>query len=108
MGQNVITSTPSAGTFSGLVPEIKRTTKAVYVPTPHGYRLARIQKFSVPTFVPSGYELRDKKKRDRSCESPDEGGDEENLERSLRRAKVAAFDIILSNYDLDTFCTLTY
>ena len=98
MGQNII-NMPSLGAT-------KRSVKAVYVPTPHGYRLARIQKFSVPTFVPEGYELRNKKQRQLKVDSVT--NEEENLERSLRRSKINAFDLILCNYDLDCFVTLTY
>lgn len=108
MRQNVIIPPSQKNLPKGLVPEVKRTVKAVYIPTPFGYRLARIQKFSQPTFIPSGYELRGEKKGKCAKKGEGECNDEENLERSLRRAKINAFDLIISNYELDTFCTLTY
>ena len=56
-------------------------------------------------FVPEGYELRGEKKKPQVSSTSDP---EDNLERSLRRAKIAAFDLILCNSDLDCFVTLTY
>jgi hypothetical protein len=107
MGQNVIIQ-PDKLKPSLPLTTTKKNVRAVYIPTPNGYRLARIQKFSNPTFVPSGYELRSDGRS--KVEIPHESGtnDEDNAKRSLRRAKSTAFDLILSNYDLDTFCTLTY
>ena len=64
MRQNVITL-PFESLHKLPATTTKKNVKAVYVPTPYGYKLARIQKFSVPTFVPAGYESRsDGKSRD--------------------------------------------
>ncbi len=107
MRQNVITL-PFESLHKLPATTTKKNVKAVYVPTPYGYKLARIQKFSVPTFVPAGYESRsDGKSRD-IPEILNECSEEEKLRRSLRRAKQNAFDLVLSNPDLDTFCTFTY
>lgn len=109
MGQNIITSPLEKNLFEPFT-TTKKNVRAVYVPTPYGYRLARIQKFSTPTFVPSGYELRNDGRVPKELPELEERitNDEENAKRALRRAKTSAFDLILSNYDLDTFCTLTY
>ncbi|MBO5010080.1 MAG: hypothetical protein J6D20_05225 [Clostridia bacterium] len=109
MGQNVITSATKNNFLDNLA-TTKKNVRAVYIPTPHGYRLARIQKFSIPTFVPAGYELRNdgRAPKELPFEDEHESNPEENAKRSLRRAKSSAFDLILSNSDLDAFCTLTY
>lgn len=109
MGQYVITPTYLKN-LSEPFTTTKKNVRAVYVPTTYGYRLARIQKFSTPTFVPSGYELRNdgRSPKELPFEEEHETDPEENAKRSLRRAKSTAFDLILSNYDLDAFCTLTY
>ncbi len=102
------------------VPEsaIKFTSRAKYIPQQDGsFRLVQIQNFSSPMFRESGWETENK------CSnllfSPDDYDIENtsencadysaaNLERATRRAKINAFDIILSNPDLDTFATFTF
>ena len=97
------------------------TTRAKYYYQPDGtIRLASIQQFSVPRFVPSGYELRDKASAlgapvvdPEEIDFLEEGRDsatflQENIERATRRARKNAFDMIMCNPDLDMFCTFTY
>ena len=106
------------------VPEsaTKFTTRAKYIPQSDGsLRLVQIQNFSVPKFRPSGWEdsaqslLFDpsdyvidgvESDSDEFEEVPDYTA--ANIARAVRRAKINAFDIILSNPDLDTFATFTF
>lgn len=80
-----------------------------------------MQEFNRPVFLEQGYEIAEKTvKKPHTFQqfsvNFDEGGDEEtsttkskqNLSRALRRAKQTVFDLILCNYDMDVFCTLTY
>lgn len=90
-------------------------TRAIYYPTEDGLRLARIETFSRPVFVPEGWEKRKAPSR------PPEGDAEEqqervhtadeavlNARRAIRRAKQRAFDLIMCNEDMNLFATLTY
>lgn len=100
--------------------EVIFPVRAKYIPqSDGGYRLATIQRFSIPKFRKSGYEL---------C-GPDEASDVsdvvavsadvdetsrelkrdvDDVLRAIKRAQQNAFDIILSNPELDTFATFTY
>lgn len=87
---------------------VKFCVRAVYIPLPDGTRkLARVQKFSFPVFLLDGWELDCEPKRKKEKEENKEPTPE-NIERAVRRAKNEAFDFILCNADLDTFCTFTY
>lgn len=98
--------------------ELKKRVRAKYVILPDGQRkLVCVQSFDKPFFLPSGWELdsRSGDVPDFLGEDPDEDPDEcsadfsaANIKRASRRAKINAFDIILSNPDLDTFATFTY
>ena len=91
--------------------------RAKYYPMPDGsFRLAGVQQFNVPRFTPSGWEERGKKVDFGGDISPDEVENLEtgreaaafDVERATRRARKNAFDLIMCNPDLDTFCTFTY
>lgn len=102
--------------------EVYKTVRAKYIPTENGFRLAKIQSFSVPKFRADGFELSDNDKRKASVIVPDDSIDElaeldiiadpdpdpNDILRAIKRAQINAFDVILSNPDLDTFVTLTY
>lgn len=80
--------------------------------------LAAVQKFSVPKFKESGWELcRDKEELYTRLEfAADTAEEKENgtessvsdIMRATRRSKIMAFDFIMANPDLDTFVTFTY
>lgn len=89
--------------------------KAKYVRLPDGsLKLLSIQEFSQPRFIPEGWELPGKNKK---IVSSDDGSDIDMDEktrsaffdklRAVRRAKIACFDTIQCNPDLDTFVTMT-
>ena len=87
--------------------------RAKYVPDGvGGVRLAMVQGFSYPVFNPSPHPERESTPQ--AFESAlDEAeveiiGAEDDIERASRRAKIAAFDKILCNFDLDTFATFTF
>ena len=91
--------------------------RAKYIPQRDGtMKLALVQCFSQPKFRKSGWEQSDLgkvPKAPRVDEDPDIVDDPRepelsDIERATRRAKINAFDIILSNPDLDTFATFTY
>ncbi len=94
---------------------IKHNCRAKYIPQPDGtMRLASIQSFDRPLFAESGYEIADravnppkKYKSDEADEAISSEQREEYIARAVRRAKVNAFDLILSNPDLDRFATFT-
>ena len=88
---------------------VKKPVRATYVPTSEGLKLARVQSFSRPIFLEDGFEsCKTSKVSIKGRKADGEGAEDENVDRSLRRAKRAAFDLILCNPDLDAFCTLTY
>lgn len=96
--------------------------KAVYYPQPDGgLRLARVQVFDTPRFIPAGWEeINDTKERRAGAFAPDDdaptsdeissdvkdGGSD--LRRCVRRARRNAYDLIMSNPDLNAFVTYTY
>lgn len=94
-------------------PAEKFHARAKYIPDGSGgLRLAMVQGFTFPMFNPDAD--KSAQKRDGVPQEPPEGGlaDKEasmaDVERATRRAKIAAFDKILCNPDLDTFATFTY
>ena len=91
---------------------LRHKVRAKYIPQSDGsVRLAMVQKFDRPVFIDSGWECCDKddtKKYHSTTKDDGETDPAANVERATRRAKIAAFDLILSNPDLDTFLTLTY
>lgn len=91
----------------------KYHARAKYIPDGQGgFRLAMVQGFSFPMFNPDADKLA--QKRDGVPQEPSEDGSADretslaDIERASRRAKIAAFDKILCNPDLDTFATFTY
>lgn len=81
--------------------------KAKYIPQPDGtLKLAMIQSFNRPVFNPDQIEIeKDVHKED--VEIYGKSTAEEKIRRATRRAKLAAFDKILCNPDLNTFATFT-
>lgn len=116
-------------TLHASVMEVKHYTRAKYYRTPEGVtKLMQIQQMSVPAFRVPGYEEperleslfdeaadacadREPIEEDATPTEPTEADasaeDLTNKRRSLRRAKITAFDKILCNPDLDTFATFT-
>ena len=94
--------------FSSSEALVKHTVKAKYIPLPEGgERLAMIERSGLPIFSPEGWEkVEDSRLTVSTSAAP--SSPEENEKRALRRAKQAAFDLILCNHGLDTFATLTY
>lgn len=100
--------------------EVIFPVRAKYIPEADGgYRLASIQRFSIPKFRKAGYELCtsddavdvsvDVIESDTVDETARElKRDAADVIRAIKRAQNNAFDIILSNPDLDTFATFTY
>lgn len=106
---------------------IQYPARAKYYPTKDGkFKLAMLETFSTAKFapIPRG-EFPDLKLLDQSSRSSpaeDEDGDAppddiftaaderdwHNIERAIRRAQLAAFDVIMCNYDMNWFGTLTY
>ena len=93
------------------------TTRAKYYRQSDGsLRLASIQHFNAPKFVPSGYERRESEhvvadeidRLEDGCQTADESPSIGNIERATRRARKNAFDLIMCNPDLDAFATFTY
>ena len=92
--------------------------RAKFIPAADGgTRLASIQKMSLPVFGEGGLEVLHKFSPSHDSGeaadiiTPEEGvapPTAENIRRAERRAKAAAFDLILCNPDLDTFATFTY
>lgn len=99
---------------------LRRPVRAKYYPQSDGsLKLATIQAFDVPFFMPSGWEFPDKSNDhndiDNDIDNDIEGEDIEddepkngNKERARRRARIATYDLVMSNPHLDTFITLTY
>lgn len=84
-------------------------SRAKYIPDGKGgWRLAMVQTFSFPIFKDNGLEELNTKQSEQMFGEQSEAIKAEYARRALRRAKVAAFDLILCNNDLDTFCTFTY
>lgn len=95
---------------------IRRAVRAKYYPQSDGsLRLATIQEFNCPFFLPKGWEFEpigsNHNDIDNDIEA-DEIGDDEvkpgNQERARRRARIATYDLVMSNPQLNTFVTLTY
>ena len=95
--------------------------RAKYVPTPDGgVRLAAVQSMSFPVYGEGNLELihrvfhrMDEEEEDSrddigAADSSGEATPPTDTRRAQRRAKIAAFDYILCNHDLDTFATFTY
>lgn len=96
---------------------VKHNARATYFPTPYGLQLLRIQEFNRAVFLEQGFESVEKSVEKSllfeqyEMQIDDEADAEKkkaNLSRALRRAKQNVFDMVLCNYDLDLFCTLTY
>ena len=90
---------------------LRHKVRAKYIPQSDGsVRLAMVQKFDRPVFIASGWECCDKDDSKKYHSTTKDGTTDpaSNIERATRRAKIAAFDLILCNPDLDTFLTLTY
>ena len=89
--------------------EVYGKCRAKYYPTVNGeYRLASVQMFDRPVFRRSGF-VALSGDEDRAEQMFGEGSSpKENRERATRRAKIAAFDLIACNPDLDSFCTFTF
>lgn len=89
---------------------LRHKVRAKYIPQSDGsVRLAMVQKFDRPVFMPAGWECCDKDDTKKYHSTTNSDTDPAaNIERATRRAKIAAFDLILCNPDLDTFLTLTY
>lgn len=70
--------------------------------------LAQVQQFNTARFREEGWERLfspDKATKARTPGTPSKPGD---VARATRRAKIAAFDFIMCNHDLDLFATFTY
>lgn len=93
---------------------LRYKVRAKYYPQPDGsYRLSTIQAFDKPFFRPAGWELDKADKGGFISDHADEDEDDDsrklgNAERARRRARIATFDLVMSNPQLDTFITLTY
>lgn len=99
--------------------QVKFFCRAKYYRTAAGQmKLAQVQQMSIPAFrVPGFEEIKQEKisamfedMEERAGETEDEKAEPEDIRyryRSLRRAKITAFDKILCNPDLDTFATFT-
>lgn len=99
---------------------LRSNARATFYPTSEGLRLARVQVFDTPRFKPTGWEVvnDDSHPFDRQEESPlidvidrDEqphAAERLDIIRAARRARRNAFDLIMSNPDLDAFATFTY
>lgn len=104
------------------VPEkhVLQNARATYYPTPDGLRLARVQVFDTPKFRPDGWEkVNQEKPSFGEASAPDdepldvreegeEGKDRLNLLRASRRARRAAYDLIMCNPELNAFATFTF
>ena len=95
---------------------IAKKCKAKFAPLPGGgFRLLSVQEFSEPRFRSAGWERADRCDTERHkidtvseiALEPCEAERFANLNRAVRRAKIACFDMIQCNPELDTFATLT-
>lgn len=102
------------GNFARSANLVKHNTRAVFYPSADGKeRLARVQHFSSPLFLESGYEMHDSDKNDKKCKeylckNAKNVDNVENINRAVRRAQVTVFDLLMCNPDLDAFLTLTF
>ena len=98
---------------------LRRNVRAKYYPNADGsLRLATVQEFNVPFFWPHGYELSNPYSDYNGIVNPIDivaDGDIDdsepnlgNVERARRRARIATYDLIMSNPQLDSFVTMTY
>lgn len=95
---------------------LRHRVRAKYYPTESGLKLATVQSFSVPFFRESGWESQGRYDKHHDIEIPEIELDDEsveaveryNNERARRRARIAVYDLTMSNPQLDTFITLTY
>ena len=108
-------SLDSQGLFGVSKNLIQTKCKGKYVLSSDGeLKLLSIQEFSQPRFIPKGWEL-PKKERPKAdlpeCSDIDlddrEAAAYADKMRAIRRAKIACFDFIQCNDDLDTFVTMT-
>lgn len=116
MGQNIITPDNA----NGLNQPLFRVSEALglyrarakYIRDANGsLRLASVCEFSHPVFNPHQLEqIIPEDVLDFGIDIDPETSSRKELltERATRRAKTAAFDLVCSNHDLDTFVTLTY
>ena len=116
-----MTEFPTPPVFGATSVDLYHPVRAKYFIMPDGTaRLSCVQYLSTCKFHPEGWELREdpnaKSKRvfdelDRLNEDEEGSPDDEKIGlpvRAIRRARLRAFDYIMCNPDLDTFCTFTY
>jgi hypothetical protein len=106
------------GRFSASESSLRRNVRAKYYPNADGtLRLATVQEFSVPFFMPRGWEFEPNGSFHNDIDNdidPEEFGEDGyiqkpgNAERARRRARIATYDLIMSNPQLDSFVTMTY
>lgn len=96
-------------------PGQKFHARAKFVPDPATgeMRLAMVQGFTFPMFNPNADAAAQKRDGVAEAAPEDAAADKAapsmaDVERATRRAKIAAFDKILCNPDLDTFATFTF
>lgn len=96
---------------------LRKNVRAKYYPQPDGtMKLATVQEFNVPFFMPRGWEFESKTSNYYDIDNDIEGDEVDvdgepkagNVERARRRARIATYDLVMSNPSLDTFVTLTY
>lgn len=115
LSQN-LKSLEKSGIFQFSENMLRKKCKAKYAVTSDGeLRLLAVQEFSQPRFMPKGWEMQ-KSIKHSSLDldigedivlEPDEQLKFANTIRAVRRAKIACFDMIQCNPELDTFATLT-
>lgn len=90
--------------------------KATYFPSPEGLKLARIDSFEHAFFPEVKREGTGKKRKRLPVENPVEevaedvanAKNEENARRSVRRARMRLYDLLMCNSGLNLWVTLTY